>query len=582
MLNNKGLSLLFVCVAGIGIAQPSEIRGHVTDRLLVQPRNGADPIAVRRALSLAGARIEKSNQSLNIHAVNVPEAAAGRITAALERTGLFNFVERDGIARGLGVVDPNDPYFVDQWHLTQIQGPAAWGVTTGAGSVTIAMIDSGVDPSNPDIASKLVPGWNFLTGNSNTMDDLGHGTATAGTAAADTNNGTGVSGVAWNNMIMPLVVLNSSDSASYSDIASAITYAADNGARIINISIGGPTSSSTLQNAVNYAWNKGAVIFASAGNASSSAPSYPAACQYVVAVSATDVGDVLASFSNYGSYIDLSAPGNNILTTMKGGAYGYWYGTSFSAPIAAATAALVLSENPNLSAPALVSLLEQTATDLGAPGWDEYFGYGRVNAYNAVLAAGSGGGDTTPPAASISSPTAGSGVSGSIDVTGTATDNVGVVEIQLWVDGVLTATATSGASPFSIGWNTAAAVNGSHSLTVKAYDAAGNAGTSPAVSVTVNNVVIPPSTVPPVVTIASPANGARVSGNVAINASATDSVTVKQVAIYIDGTLKTTAAGAHATYNWNTRKATAGSHTITATAWDADNNTASTSITVTK
>lgn len=443
------------------------------------------------------------------------------------------------------------------------------------------MIDSGIDPSNTDISSKLVAGWNFLTGTSNTMDDLGHGTATGGTAAADTNNGVGVSGVAWNNMIMPLVVLNSSNSASYSDIASAITYAANNGVRVINISIGGSSSSSTLQNAVNYAWSKGAVIFASAGNNSSSAPNYPAACQYVVAVSATDVGDVLASFSNYGSYIDLSAPGNNILTTMMGGGYGYWYGTSFSAPIAAATAALVLSVNPGLSASALVSLLEQTSTDLGTPGWDEYFGYGRVNAYNAVVAAGSGGRDTTPPTASIASPTAGVTVSGTVVVTGTATDNVGVVEIQLWVDGALYTTASSAASPFSISWNTATAVNGSHSLTVKAYDAAGNVGTSSAVSVTVNNVVIPPSTQPPVVTLSSPANGATVSGNVAIDASATDVVAVTQISIYIDGTLKTTATGAKATYTWNTRKAASGTHTITATAWDADGNTASKSITVT-
>src|SRR5262249_38944556 len=147
-----------------------------------------------------------------------------------------------------------------------IQAPYAWGVTVGASGVPIAIIDSGVDGTHPDLTSKLIPGWNFLNGTSNTADVLGHGTAVAGTAGGATNNATGVAGVTWNNMIMPLVVLNSSDYASYSDIASAITYAADHGVRIINISIGGSSSSSALQSAVDYAWNKGAVVFASAMN----------------------------------------------------------------------------------------------------------------------------------------------------------------------------------------------------------------------------------------------------------------------------------------------------------------------------
>ena len=145
----------------------------------------------------------------------------------------------------------------------------------------------------------------------------------------------------------------------------------------MNVSIGGTTSSSTLQNAVNYAWGKGTVVFAAAGNNSSSAPVYPAACTYVVSVAATDQNNALASFSNYGSWIDLSAPGLNILTTTLGGGYGYWYGTSFSSPIAASVGALVLAVRPSLSASGLVTLLEQNADNIGS---SSIFGYGLVDA----------------------------------------------------------------------------------------------------------------------------------------------------------------------------------------------------------
>lgn len=539
---------------------------HVSGRLLVQHRNGADPGATARAIAANGARVEKTIPQIGISVLQLPEPAVARVQAALARTGLFNFVEPDYIAHGGGTT-PNDPDFSSQWHLAAISGPNAWSITTGVSAVPIAMIDSGVDSTHPDLSPKLMAGWNFLTGTSNTADDLGHGTATAGSVGADTNNGMGVSAVAWANPIMPLVVLDSSDYASYSNIASAITYAADHGVRVINISIGGSSSSSTLQSAVNYAWNKGAVIFASAMNNSSSTPMYPAACTNVVAVSATDVNGTFASFSNYGSWIDLSAPGNNILTTNKGGGYGYWYGTSFSSPISAGVAALVLSIQPSLSNSALVSLLEKNSDDLGSPGWDQDFGYGQVDAYKAVTAAKNLV-DTIPPSVSISSPANSATVSGTIQVQGTATDNVGVTSIQFYVDGQLAASATT--SPFSCSWNTTTAANASHSLTVKAYDAAGNVGSS-SITVTVSNSTVADTT-PPTATIKNPLNGATVSGNVSINVSATDNVGVTQVSIYVDNVLKCTDTVAPYSCSWNTKKVSSGSHTITATAWDAAGN----------
>jgi thermitase len=559
-------TLLALLTVGSALGQPKPT-DSVPGQLLVQARLGANPSVVARTLALQGASLQKEIPQIRVHVLRVPEPAIDRVQQALAATGLFTFVERDHKARV--VATPNDPNFVSEWHLNKIQAPDAWGITTGSPSVTIALADSGVDPTHEDLASKLVPGWSFLNGSANTADIQGHGTATAGSAAASTNNGIGVSAAGWSNMIMPLQVVDSTGYASYSAMASAITYAADHSVRIINLSLAGSGASSTLQSAVTYAWNKGTVVFASAGNFSTSSPYYPAACTNAVAVSATDANDNLSGYSNYGNWIVLSAPGDSILTTNNGGGYSYWSGTSFASPIAASVAALVLSVKPSLSASALVSLLEQNTDDLGTPGFDQYFGYGRVNAYKAVLAASSVAVDSTPPVVSISSPAGGATVSGTIPVQGTATDNVGVTNIQFYVDNQLVSSAAS--SPFSFSWSTASVANGSHTLTVKAYDGASNVGQA-SVTVNVTNVVVPDITAP-VVAITSPLGGAIGSAkSVKINVSATDNVGVTQVCIYIDGILQSTLSAAPYTYNWNTRRLTLGTHIITAKAWDPGGN----------
>ncbi len=420
-----------------------------------------------------------------------------------------------------------------------------------------------------------------MTGTANTADNGalgGHGTAVSGAAAAATNNATGVAGVGWANMILPLVILDANNYASYSNIASAITYAADHGARIISISIAGSTASSTLQNAVDYAWNKGSVIFAAAGNSSSSAPVYPAACNNVLAISATEPTDTLASFSNYGSWIDLSAPGDSIITTQKGGGYWSCYGTSLATPIAAAVGALALSANPSLSASALVTLLKQNADDLGAAGYDPYFGWGRVNAYKSVLAARNllAAADTAPPTVSLAAPSAGATVIGTVTVQGTAGDNTGVTRIELDVDGAALATATS--SPFSFSWNSATASNGAHSLTVKAYDAANNVG-SAVVTVTVANAL--PDTTPPTVSLSAPTSGATVTGTVSVQGTATDSAGVTKIQLYVDGAAVATATSSPFSFSWNSTAASNGTHTLTIKAYDPANNVGSASASVT-
>jgi len=378
--------LVFTCLAA-SHALAADVPEHVAGRLLLAPAESADPALIERTLLLHGAAVRRHLPALGMHVVDVPEASSEAILQSLRQTGLFQYVERDHYAHtGSASETPNDPSYLSQWYLQKIAGPTAWTLNTGSPSVVVAVIDSGVYAHHPDLETKIVAGWSFVASNGDTSDVYGHGTAVAGTLGAATNNGIGVAGVSWGSLIMPLVVVDSNNYAAYSDIAAAIQYAADRGVRIMNISVGGTDSSSALQSAVDYAWNKGALIFASAMNASTSAPYYPAACKHVVAVSASDNNDKLAAFSNFGNWITLAAPGTNILTTMNGGGYGYWNGTSFSSPIAAGVAALILAANPKLTNQELLGVLTATADDIGAPGFDSSFGWGRVNAARALAA----------------------------------------------------------------------------------------------------------------------------------------------------------------------------------------------------
>ena len=382
------------CLGGIGAlffvtislpAWAADRLAHVPGRLLIALRPGVDEGLLAQTLMRHRAVVRKHWAQISVSVLEVPEAASEAIKESLERTGLFQYVEHDQYAHPAEI--PNDPNFASQWHLSRIQTPQAWDLTTGSPSVVVAVIDSGVYGAHPDLAPNLMPGWNFVKSNSDTTDVLGHGTAVSGTIAAAANNGVGVAGVSWQSRIMPLVVVDDDNLATYSNIAEAIQYAADRGVRVINISIGGTVPSLTLQGAVDYAWSKGALIFASAMNNGASDPYYPAACNHVMAVSATDSYDHLASFSNYGTWVTISAPGVSILTTVIGGGYAYCFGTSFASPIVAGVAALSLAINPALTNAELASILEKSADDLGSPGYDAYFGWGRVNAKGAVAAA---------------------------------------------------------------------------------------------------------------------------------------------------------------------------------------------------
>jgi thermitase len=488
----KNLILVLALVCGLSCEVLAS--GAVPGRVLAKPSAKATEAAVKQALTAAGAKEIGRIPQINVRILQVPAKAEARVISALGRNPNFEFAEPDYIANV--ILTPNDPlYSTHLWHLPKVSAPAAWDVTTGAASVVVAIVDSGVDANHPDLRGRVLAGYDFANGDSDPSDDNGHGTAVAGTAAASGNNGIGVAGVAWGVSILPVKVMGANGSGSYSAVASGINYSADRGARVINLSLGGTSSSRTLQNAVNYAYSKGSLLVAAAGNNGNSTPVYPAAYTNVVAVSALNKSDTLPSWSNYGSYVAISAPGEGITTTWPGNSYVTISGTSFSSPVVAGAAALALSVNPALSNKGATDLLLATADDLGAPGYDIYFGAGRVNA--AKIAAGAapvtGDPDTTPPVTEVADTTApvtavtnpkdGASIAGlrSVNVSVSSSDNVAVTKAELYVNGRRVASSTSG--NFTYKWNTRRLAKGAYQLQSKAFDAAGNTADSAIVTV---------------------------------------------------------------------------------------------------
>jgi thermitase len=285
---------------------------------------------------------------------------------------------------------PNDPGFANQYGLAAIRAPQGWDLATGSSSVVIAIIDSGVDYGHTDLAGKLTAGHNFVACPNSALpcaflpqDDYGHGTHAAGIAAALTNNNTGVAGVSWGARVMPIKVLDSFGNGSYENVAAGIVWAVDHGAQIINLSLGGINPSAVLESAVQYAYSNNTLLVASSGNQGSPNVLYPARYPRVVAVGASNMNNLPASFSNYGPQVDLAAPGENIYSTWVGNSYQIRTGTSMSAPYVSGLAAVLFGYISG--ADTVRGVMESTALDIGPIGWDDYSGAGLIQ-MDAALA----------------------------------------------------------------------------------------------------------------------------------------------------------------------------------------------------
>jgi type VII secretion-associated serine protease mycosin len=421
---------------------PPDPESFVPGELLVKPHEGSLelPQALTQSLGCP-ITIEERVEGLGVLRLGVPVGREMEIVQLLQKNPLVEWAELNQVAQALRI--PDDPLYQQfQWNLRKVQAEQAWDISTGSPDVIVAVLDTGIDASHPDLAGKLVPGYDFLNDDAIPEDNSGHGTHNSGIIGAATSNAVGVAGVAWNCRIMPVKVLNSNGTGPESVIARGIMFAADQGAQIINMSFGSPTSSRVLSDAVRYAYNKGALLVAGAGNTAKTNNSmvYPAAFDQVLAVAATDENDEVGDFSQHHPYVGISAPGVRIVSSYWRGATTSGYqsasGTSAAAPHVSGVAALIKSVNPALTNSQVRQILMDTADDLGAPGRDEHYGAGRLNAYKALLVAklttAAPTSPTSPPAPSgttVTTPTAAATRTPSIQTTQTIPSTQGTQSV---------------------------------------------------------------------------------------------------------------------------------------------------------
>lgn len=396
---------------------PSATRqAYLQGQILVKYKQASMPPRLLTRAADSQTQMLAQIPQLGVTLWRVPAGAEKSIAAQLQLDPLVQYAEPNYQAYALEV--PNDEQWPYQWALPKIGAPQAWDIAHCQGTI-IAVLDTGVHLEHSDLCNTLwtnpgeipgngidddgngkiddVHGWHFYQNcnigvclpyeNRIIQDDNGHGTHVTGVAAAETNNAIGIAGVSWGARIMTVKVLDQHGDGYYYDIAAGIVYAVDNGAQVINLSLGGDEPSFVLQEAVRYAYQRGALLVAAAGN-DGGRVLYPAAYPEVMAVTATNPYDQRSSFSNYGPEVDIAAPGEAILSTWLP-PYNYYYkwGTSMATPHVSGAAALLWSWRPDFTNVQIKQRLETQADDVNAdlyPGFDPYLGWGRLNIYCAL------------------------------------------------------------------------------------------------------------------------------------------------------------------------------------------------------
>lgn len=324
-----------------------------------------------------------------------------RMAADFNHNPLVEYAEPVYLAQAMQTPNliPNDPLLPGDYAPFQVKLPQAWDLSTGHPLLRIAMLDTGVDYNHPDLAGNVNTAidYDFIDMDNDAIDGDGHGTGTASVAGAVTNNAQGMAGTCWNCDLIPIRVGGESIIPGLPpvihfgslEVAQGIEYAATLQAKVINMSLGGQCSD-LWADTVNFAYDSGVTLIAAAGNIVPFVV-YPAKHERVLAISATNSDGLFDNFSSYGPELDLAAPGIDVLYAQPGGGYGVGSGTSYAAPRVAGVIALMLARNPGLSNAEVRQILRNTAEDLGNPGFDIYYGYGLLNAYEAVAAS------LTPP-----------------------------------------------------------------------------------------------------------------------------------------------------------------------------------------
>lgn len=443
--------------------------------------------------TVQGADVRSVSADLRALTVAVPKSQEAARISALRSDPNVAYVEPNAVARAFAVT-PNDPFYGQQWGLARTRVPAAWNVSTGK-NVVIAVVDTGVNPVG-ELSGRVLPGYDFVNKDADAADDQGHGTMAATVAAAAGNNASAIAGVCWQCKILPVKVMSpdgtGSATGTYDNIAAGITWATDHGANIINLSLGSPSDSQLLRDAVAYATDHNVLVVAAAGNSGTATRNYPAAVDQAIAVAGSTSNDARYSWSNYNSagdpWVDLAAPGSNAAQNNKG-ATAWFEGTSSSAPMVAGIAALAMSAAPDATAAQVRSALEGTADDVGT-----WVAKGRVDAEGTVQALTTDPnnpvddpGPTTGVVVSDISVTPAAPARGMITVAPTVTseNTIRSVRMSVVAPNGRTLSVSSGKAPWTMTWNSAG-MNGDATVTITATDTAGNTG-SASTTVTVDN-----------------------------------------------------------------------------------------------
>jgi subtilisin family serine protease len=428
----------------------------IRNRWVVGLASTSSRTAAIRGIVGAGGSVLSVSRRGTVLEFEASESAAQKVAESVGVPGGVRYVQP--LVRVSADFTPTDSDYPRQWGLPIVSAPAAWDATLGSSAVVIAIVDTGVQLTHPDLAAHIdtANDYDFVNADTSADDDYGHGTHVAGIAAALANGSYGV-GVAPGCTILPVKVLDKTGSGSDYDCGEGITWAADHGADVINCSFRTSSYSSAIADAVAYALSKDVVVVAAAGNDGTDSVGYPAALPGVVAVAATDSTDTVAYFSDYGPDVDIAAPGVGIVSTGLASVMTTMSGTSMASPFVAGAAALVRSVFPDLSQAEVVARLEATAVDLGEPGRDDHYGYGRLNIGAAL--------DSRPPTTTS-------------DVV---SDYVGAATIHLSAEdeagGSGVAHTYHAIDDGPVGEGSALFVNavGAHILTFWSVDAAGNA-----------------------------------------------------------------------------------------------------------
>jgi subtilisin family serine protease len=348
--------------------------------LLVRFRAGVSAARQAALLSRIHAQTQTRIGQIRYRTVFVAASRAVDALAALRASSLVADANRDEVLHVMSTM-VNDTYFAQQWGLQLAAFPTAWGRTHGTGSVKVAVVDTGVNEV-PDLAGLVLPGIDLVNGGTTQVDDNGHGTAVAGVIAAHADNSVGGAGVCWKCSILPIKVMGANGNGDLATVAAGIVKAADLGARVIDVSLGGPAGVPALRQAVAYAASKGATVVAAAGNSGLGTPFYPANYPSVLSVAGTTQSDRLFGWSEHGKWIRVAAPGCNVAPTIHGG-YGMFCGTSSATPLVAGLAAYLLSVKPSASSAQVTAAIQKTARRLKTG-----VAYGRINASAALHALG--------------------------------------------------------------------------------------------------------------------------------------------------------------------------------------------------